>query len=197
MKEFLRKIHSIFLQIALFPNRFGKTGPQPAASEVLTCHLQQRRLPPWTSFCVRYSSIHNDQFGLSNFNWRVQGSNYHILRTGCFPFVKYHCTKAPPQNLDFEDRFFTMLKVINLGIPCLAYGIGCWMVIGAAETVQTSVGPVTVYFAYKEEEDSANAFPGSTPGTGNTHRPETNTWQSALFSQMMHNHRFVKMTGSL
>lgn len=38
------------------------------------------------------------------------------------------------------------------GLPCLAYGIGCWMVIGAAETVQTSVGPVTVYFAYKEEE---------------------------------------------
>nr|XP_057931521.1 uncharacterized protein C15orf61 homolog isoform X2 [Doryrhamphus excisus] len=38
------------------------------------------------------------------------------------------------------------------GIPCLAYGIGCWMVVGAAETVHTSIGPVTVYFAYKEEE---------------------------------------------
>lgn len=38
------------------------------------------------------------------------------------------------------------------GIPSLAYGVGCWLVVGAAETVQTSVGKVTVYFAYKEDE---------------------------------------------
>ena len=37
------------------------------------------------------------------------------------------------------------------GVPCFAYGVGCWLVVGASETVQTSVGKVTVYFAYKED----------------------------------------------
>ncbi|XP_076157048.1 uncharacterized protein C15orf61 homolog [Alosa pseudoharengus] len=152
MIRILRGIHSIFLNVMLFPSTFRKRGPRPLASEVLTCHLTQRKLPPWTSFCVRYSSIHNDQFGRSNFNWRVQGANYHILRTGCFPFIKYHCTKAPPENLDFEDKFFGTLKVINFGIPCLAYGLGSWMMVSASETVQTTAGPITVYFLYKERE---------------------------------------------
>ncbi|XP_034031504.1 uncharacterized protein C15orf61 homolog [Thalassophryne amazonica] len=153
IRNVLGKIHGVFLKVILFPSSFGRrTGPLPASSEVLTCHLLQRRLPAWTSFCIRYSAVLNDQFGLSNFNWNAGDLNYHILRTGCFPFIKYHCTKAPPQDLHFHNNFFTVLKLINLGIPCLAYGIGCWMVIGAAETVQTSAGPVTVYFAYKEEE---------------------------------------------
>ncbi|XP_051580242.1 uncharacterized protein C15orf61-like [Myxocyprinus asiaticus] len=152
MTEYLRRIHSGFLKVVLFPNIFWNKAHRPAASEVLTCHLTQRKLPPWTSFCVRYSAVINDQFGLSNFNWQVQGVNYQILRTGAFPFIKYHCTRAPPQNLDFENTFFGALKVINLGIPCLAYGLGSWMVVGVTETVQTSGGPVTLYFAYKEAE---------------------------------------------
>ncbi|XP_012674269.2 uncharacterized protein C15orf61 homolog [Clupea harengus] len=152
MIRIMRGIHSIILKVILFPTTFRKRGPRPLASEVLTCHLAQRKLPPWTSFCVRYSAIHNDQFGRSNFNWPVQGANYHILRTGCFPFIKYHCSKAPPQNLDFEDKFFGTLKVINLGLPCLAYGLGSLMMISASETVQTTAGPITVYFLYKERE---------------------------------------------
>ncbi|KRT82706.1 hypothetical protein AMK59_3501 [Oryctes borbonicus] len=88
---------------------------KPKSSEVLTCYIQQCNEPPWTSYFIKYSSVTDDQWGKSHFNWKVGESNYHILRTGCYPYIKYHCSKRPVQNLILEDFFFRCIKVLNLG----------------------------------------------------------------------------------
>lgn len=83
--------------------------------QVLTSYLLQSGEPPWTSYFVRYADVVNDQRGMSHFNWPAGDSNYHVLRTGCFPYIKYHCSKRPAQDLSGEDRFFKAIKILNLG----------------------------------------------------------------------------------
>ena len=37
---------------------------------------------------------------------QVDGVNYHVLRTGAFPFIKYHISRRPHQDLHLEDQFY-------------------------------------------------------------------------------------------
>lgn len=117
---------------------------------------------------------------MSHFNWKVGESNYHILRTGCFPYIKYHCTKRKEENLTLDDYFFRIIKVINFGntytyytylpllhnvdfciyflpipgIPCLAYGVAAIFLIKHNEIVKTPKGLVKIYFLYPEAKGS-------------------------------------------
>ncbi|XP_049870456.1 uncharacterized protein C15orf61 isoform X2 [Pectinophora gossypiella] len=103
---------------------------------------------------ILLSSVKDDQFGMSNFNWKVGKSNYQILRTGCFPYIKYHCSKKKAEDLNYSDKFMRVIKVANLGIPCLMYGLAATMLIRHTEIVHTSKGPVTIYFLLPEHKGS-------------------------------------------
>ena len=39
-----------------------------------------------------YADILDDHFGQSNFYFETDDRKYEILRTGCWPYIKYHCT---------------------------------------------------------------------------------------------------------
>ncbi|KAG9428462.1 hypothetical protein HZU67_09865 [Apis mellifera carnica] len=127
---------------------------KPLASEVLTSYLLQSKEPPWTSYFVRYADVVNDQRGMSHFNWPVGSSNYHVLRTGCFPYIKYHCTKRPRQDLTTEDKFFKAIKLLNLGIPTLMYGLAATLLIRHREIVKTARGDVVIHFLLPEDKGS-------------------------------------------
>lgn len=87
----------------------------PVFSQVLTSYLKQINEPPWTSYFVKYADVVNDQRGMSHFNWPVGKSNYHVLRTGCYPYLKYHCTKRPTEDLSMDNTLFMVIKILNLG----------------------------------------------------------------------------------
>ncbi|XP_011303171.1 uncharacterized protein C15orf61 homolog [Fopius arisanus] len=136
------------------PTRNLSSGGKPTASEVLTSYLMQSKEPPWTSYFVRYRDVVNDQHGMSHFNWPVENSNYHVLRTGCFPYIKYHCTKRPKEDLSVDDKFYKAIKIINLGIPLLLYGLAATQLIRHEEIVKTTRGEVKIYFLLPEDKGS-------------------------------------------
>ena len=88
---------------------------RPFVSEVVKNYIKLKNYPYWTSFFVKYSSVINDQFSFSCFNFQVDQENYQILRTGCYPFIKYHCTKTKSQNLYLQNKLFTCIKIFNFG----------------------------------------------------------------------------------
>ncbi|KAK0169093.1 hypothetical protein PV327_002839 [Microctonus hyperodae] len=133
---------------------FLASNKKPLASEVLTSYLKQSNEPPWTSYFVKYTDVVNDQRGMSHFNWPVGSSNYHILRTGCFPYIKYHCTKRAKEDLSTDDKFYKAIKIINLGIPTLLYGLAATQMIRHEEIVKTHRGKVLIYFLLPEDKGS-------------------------------------------
>ena len=53
---------------------------------------------------------------------QVDGVNYHVLRTGAFPFIKYHISRRPHQNLQLEDNFYRHDIYCHLNTSILSLG---------------------------------------------------------------------------
>lgn len=130
----------------------------PKSSAVLSHYLKQRGYPEWTAFYVPYCQAENDLYPKSHFNFQPavdsssghQAVNYHVLRTGAFPFVKFHCTRRPVQHLGLEDRFYLGLKLLNLGLPTLVYGLAGLAWARHTEVVTVEGQTITLFFWYKE-----------------------------------------------
>lgn len=64
----------------------------------------------------------------------------------------------------YLQDFVTMIQCLNIflfyfifktiGVPTLAYGIACWMLVRYHEDVKTTKGTVRIYFLNKEEKNS-------------------------------------------
>jgi hypothetical protein len=137
-------------------NHFFRSKLVPKSSEILRCYIRQRNYPPWTSYFILQYDCLNDQFGQSHFEFDIDGHNYHILRTGCFPYIKYHCTQRPKgDDLTIENRLYTFFKIFNLGLPTLMYGLAAIFLIRHYELVHTNQhDSIKIYFLMKEDIDA-------------------------------------------
>ncbi|KAI6203326.1 hypothetical protein M3Y94_00543200 [Aphelenchoides besseyi] len=97
--------------------------------------------------------VQDDLFGEKHINLEVDGHNYHVLRIGCYPFVKYHCTQRPKQDLDFENRLYKAITVCNLGIPCLLYGLAAIFLIRHTEQLKIQNKEIPIHFLIKEDHN--------------------------------------------
>ncbi|ALC47825.1 CG34148 [Drosophila busckii] len=70
--------------------------------------------------------------------------------------MKYHCSKREVQDLSLEDKFFRFLKIINLGLPMLFYGLAAIHLISHTEVVHVSDKiNVPIYFLYAEDKGAS------------------------------------------
>ncbi|XP_023339934.1 uncharacterized protein C15orf61 homolog [Eurytemora carolleeae] len=135
---------------------FRSSNHLPKSSVVLSSILCSSGLPYWTAFYVPRYQVSNDLWGKSHFNWQVEGENYHILRTGAFPFIKFHCSNRPVEDLQIEDIFYRALKILNLGLPTFAYGLAGLVMTGHMEIFQVENKEITLFYWYKEDRGSPN-----------------------------------------
>ncbi|KAH7723562.1 hypothetical protein AAVH_09041 [Aphelenchoides avenae] len=131
---------------------------RPLASEVVRAYIRQRKYPSWTSFFLPYGHIQDNDFGEKHFNFDVDGHNYHVLRIGCFPYIKYHCTRRPYEDLSVENRVYKAITVANLGIPCLLYGLAAVFLIRHTEHLKLPKAskPVPIHFLIREDHDQVD-----------------------------------------
>lgn len=118
-------------------NRFKGNNKLPKASEVLNCYLKQENYPYWTSYFVKAKDVLNDQYNMSYFIHKIDNRNrYLVLRTGCFPFIKYHCTKLKQNELvteydqkqiKFQNSFCNLIKIINFGKLTIFFSVNLTM----------------------------------------------------------------------
>lgn len=95
--------------------------------------------------------------GQSSFNWTLDtGVNYHILRTWCWPYIKFHCTQIEIKDLSTENQFYRIIKIMNLGMPLVLYGIAAIFLIKHQEGVHMANGSskIKIYFLIPEEKGS-------------------------------------------
>ncbi len=103
----------------------------PLLSAILLHRLRQCPTGcEYTSFFVRQSALLDDcasQSVVPMLGWKV-------YRAQCWPFVKLYCRRehvasaatAPP-DVHLENKMLGALKIINLGIPFLIYGLAAPM----------------------------------------------------------------------
>lgn len=71
------------------------------------------------------------------------------------PYIKYHCTKRPVEDLSSEDRLYRLITVANLGVPCVLYGLAALALIRHTETIEDeqTKKTVPVHFLIKEDHN--------------------------------------------